>query len=191
MEVGSGGSGVGSTEPHRRRLDGADREAQEPTSPAVKRKTSGGAGFAGAEAGTGENITIRPGRRVTLLTDTAELAVTESVYGPGEKGPDPHVHHEHTDAFIVVEGRSRSLFATDRSRRRAEPSSPSPPTSSTPFATRARRPSVSSTSTPRRAASATTSVAGTLASTSTSRRSTAVATPHPWSWFASLARFAE
>jgi len=41
---------------------------------------------------------------VTLLTDTAELAVTESVYGPGEKGPDPHVHHEHTDAFIVVEG---------------------------------------------------------------------------------------
>src|SRR5439155_18666615 len=112
MEVGSGGGGVGSTEPHRRRLDGAGREAQEPTSPAPKRKTSGGAGFAGAEAGTGENITIRPGRRVTLLTDTAELAVTE--------------------------------------------------TSSTPFATRARRPSVSSTSTPRRAASATTSVAGTL-----------------------------
>ena len=104
MEVGSGGSGVGSTEPHRRRLDGAGREAQEPTSPAPKRKTSGGAGFAGGEAGTGENITIRPGRRVTLLTDTAELAVTESVYGPGEKGPDPHVHHEHTDAFIVVDG---------------------------------------------------------------------------------------
>src|SRR2546429_6391840 len=103
MEVGSGGGGVGSTEPHRRRLDGDDREAQEPTSPAPKRKTSGGAGFAGAEAGTGENITIRPGRRVTLLTDTAELAVTESLHRPVEQGPDPHLHHQHTDALIIVQ----------------------------------------------------------------------------------------
>src|SRR5436190_19516452 len=155
MEVGSGGSGVGSAEPHRRRLDGAGREAQEPTSPAPKRKTSGGAGFASAEAGTGENITIRPGRRVTLLTDTAELAVTESVYGPGEKGPDPHVHHEHTDAFIVVEGTLTFAFRDGSLEAPSGTSSPSPPTSSTPFATRARRPSVSSTSTPRRAASAT------------------------------------
>ena len=52
----------------------------------------------------GEVITIRPGRRVTLLLDTPELAITESLYGPGERGPDPHVHHEHTDSFVVVEG---------------------------------------------------------------------------------------
>jgi mannose-6-phosphate isomerase-like protein (cupin superfamily) len=52
----------------------------------------------------GEVITDRPGRRITILLDTPELAITESIYGPGERGPDPHVHHEHTDSFIVVEG---------------------------------------------------------------------------------------
>jgi mannose-6-phosphate isomerase-like protein (cupin superfamily) len=52
----------------------------------------------------GEVITNRPGKRVTLLLDTPELAVTESLYGPGERGPDQHVHHDHTDAFILVEG---------------------------------------------------------------------------------------
>jgi len=51
-----------------------------------------------------EVVTDRPGRRVALLLDTPELAITESVYGPGQRGPDPHVHHEHTDSFIVVEG---------------------------------------------------------------------------------------
>jgi len=52
----------------------------------------------------GETITSRPGRRVTLLSDTEELAVSESVYGPGERGPDLHVHREHTDAWLVLEG---------------------------------------------------------------------------------------
>jgi mannose-6-phosphate isomerase-like protein (cupin superfamily) len=52
----------------------------------------------------GETITDRPGRRVTLLVDTDELAVTDSLYGPGEQGPEPHVHHDHSDAFSVIEG---------------------------------------------------------------------------------------
>lgn len=52
----------------------------------------------------GETITDRAGRRVTLLGDTEEIAVTESIYGPGERGPDLHVHREHTDAWIVLEG---------------------------------------------------------------------------------------
>jgi len=52
----------------------------------------------------GETITDRPGRRVTLLSDTDELAVSESVYGPGERGPDEHVHRVHTDAWLLLEG---------------------------------------------------------------------------------------
>src|SRR5262245_43479146 len=65
----------------------------------------------------GETITDRPGRRVTLLVDRDELALTETVYGPGEAGPDPHVHHDHVDAFVVLEGgltftlRSGELYA--------------------------------------------------------------------------------
>jgi mannose-6-phosphate isomerase-like protein (cupin superfamily) len=57
-----------------------------------------------AGGGDGEAITDRPGRRVTLLADTEELAVTETVYGPGEQGPDPHVHHDHADVFVLLEG---------------------------------------------------------------------------------------
>ena len=43
-------------------------------------------------------------RRATLLADTDELTVTEFFYGPGERGPQPHVHHHHADAFLVVDG---------------------------------------------------------------------------------------
>jgi len=53
LVLAKAGSGVGSTEPHRRRLDGADDGAQAPAPPAPKREKSAGAGSAGAEAGTG------------------------------------------------------------------------------------------------------------------------------------------
>jgi error-prone DNA polymerase len=52
-------SGVGSTEPHRRRLDGAGSEAHVPVSPASAWEQSGGAGSAGAGAGTdGSHLTL-------------------------------------------------------------------------------------------------------------------------------------
>jgi mannose-6-phosphate isomerase-like protein (cupin superfamily) len=34
-----------------------------------------------------------------------EVVVTETRYEAGERGPDPHVHHHHVDAFWVLEGR--------------------------------------------------------------------------------------
>ncbi len=43
-------------------------------------------------------------RRATLLVDADELTVTEFFYGPGERGAQPHVHHQHSDAFFVLEG---------------------------------------------------------------------------------------
>jgi quercetin dioxygenase-like cupin family protein len=52
----------------------------------------------------GETITDRPGRRATLLVDADELTVSEFLYGPGERGAQPHVHRHHADAFLVVEG---------------------------------------------------------------------------------------
>ena len=71
-----------------------------PTEPAK----SAGAGSAGTGAGKGETITDRPGRRVTLLVDADELIVSEFAYGAGERGAEPHVHHDHADGFLVVEG---------------------------------------------------------------------------------------
>lgn len=58
----------------------------------------------------GEPITDRPGRRVTLLADTEHLTVTEFDYAPGERGASPHVHHDHSDAFLVVEGELALTF---------------------------------------------------------------------------------
>ena len=58
----------------------------------------------------GEVITDRPGRRVTLLADTEHLTLTEFDYGPGQRGASPHVHHDHSDAFLVVEGELEITF---------------------------------------------------------------------------------
>jgi mannose-6-phosphate isomerase-like protein (cupin superfamily) len=59
----------------------------------------------------GEAIADRPGRRVTLLADTEHLTVTEFEYGPGRRGAAPHVHHDHADVFLVVEGELALTFA--------------------------------------------------------------------------------
>ena len=43
-------------------------------------------------------------RKVVILGEHEEITITHSRYSPGERGPDLHVHHEHTDAFYILEG---------------------------------------------------------------------------------------
>ena len=52
----------------------------------------------------GETITNQPRRELVILSERPELTVTWTRYGPGERGPDLHVHLEHTDAFHVLDG---------------------------------------------------------------------------------------
>jgi quercetin dioxygenase-like cupin family protein len=52
----------------------------------------------------GEKITDRPERRATVLVETDEITISEFDYGPGERGAPRHVHREHADAFLVLEG---------------------------------------------------------------------------------------
>jgi quercetin dioxygenase-like cupin family protein len=52
----------------------------------------------------GENVTDLPERRATVLVEADELIVSEFAYGAGQRGASPHVHDEHADAFLVVEG---------------------------------------------------------------------------------------
>jgi quercetin dioxygenase-like cupin family protein len=54
--------------------------------------------------GEGETTTDRPERTIRILAELDSLIVSSFRYEPGEKGPDPHVHHHHTDAFYVLEG---------------------------------------------------------------------------------------
>jgi mannose-6-phosphate isomerase-like protein (cupin superfamily) len=57
--------------------------------------------------GEGEAITDRIGRFVAILVDRPELALTISRYDEGEEGPGPHLHREHADSFLVLEGALR------------------------------------------------------------------------------------
>ena len=49
--------------------------------------------------GEGETITERERREVVLLAAREDISMTWSRYAPGERGPEPHIHREHTDAF--------------------------------------------------------------------------------------------
>jgi mannose-6-phosphate isomerase-like protein (cupin superfamily) len=52
----------------------------------------------------GETIADAKRRAIVLLFDRPELTITWSRYGARERGPELHVHREHTDAFYVLEG---------------------------------------------------------------------------------------
>jgi quercetin dioxygenase-like cupin family protein len=54
--------------------------------------------------GEGEAVTDRPERTIRILCDHELLVLTWTRYEPGERGPDPHVHHRHVDAFFVLDG---------------------------------------------------------------------------------------
>ena len=49
--------------------------------------------------GEGEVLTDRAERTIAVLAGTDAIAVTETRYEAGEKGPEPHIHERHTDAF--------------------------------------------------------------------------------------------
>ena len=55
-------------------------------------------------ADDGEAVSDRDERTVRALCEHPLLDITWSRYDAGERGPDLHVHHEHVDAFYVVEG---------------------------------------------------------------------------------------
>ena len=52
----------------------------------------------------GEVISDHDRKRVEIVADTEQIVITESWYVAGERGPDPHVHHHHVDAFYILEG---------------------------------------------------------------------------------------
>jgi mannose-6-phosphate isomerase-like protein (cupin superfamily) len=61
--------------------------------------------------GPGEGEAI--GERIQIKAGRPEIAVTESRYEPGRRGPDLHVHHHHVDAFWILEGRLAFALGSD------------------------------------------------------------------------------
>ncbi len=54
--------------------------------------------------GEGETISDRAERNVIVKCDHELVDVTWTRYEPGERGPDPHIHKQHADAWYVLEG---------------------------------------------------------------------------------------
>ena len=52
----------------------------------------------------GEPILRREKRDISILVASEEVTTTQAQYAAGEQVAAPHVHHEHTDAFYVLEG---------------------------------------------------------------------------------------
>lgn len=52
----------------------------------------------------GEALSDRPERRLTALLDADEIVLTEFSYEPGERGAPLHVHSDHADGFLVLDG---------------------------------------------------------------------------------------
>ena len=71
--------------------------------------------------GEGEIVTDRPAKTLRILGELDEAIVTWFRYAPGEKGPDAHVHHHHTDAFYVLEGELELTLGAERKVVTARP----------------------------------------------------------------------
>jgi mannose-6-phosphate isomerase-like protein (cupin superfamily) len=53
---------------------------------------------------TPETISDTPTRNVLILVEDEDITITWTRFSRGERGPDLHVHHQHTDAFYVLDG---------------------------------------------------------------------------------------
>jgi quercetin dioxygenase-like cupin family protein len=82
-----------------------------------RRRTGEGHGVV-VGPGEGETITQREHRDLVILAERDDITITRMRYGPGERGPDLHVHREHTDAFYVVGGELTFVLGREADRIR-------------------------------------------------------------------------
>ena len=52
----------------------------------------------------GEPVVRRAEREISILLAREEITITHARYSAGQQVAGPHIHHEHTDAFYVLEG---------------------------------------------------------------------------------------
>lgn len=56
------------------------------------------------DAGRGDTIRDADGRQAIIMAAREQITITYFRLQPGDSGPPPHVHHQHADAFYVLEG---------------------------------------------------------------------------------------
>ena len=58
-----------------------------------------------ASACGGEPLLDSPARQASVVFAREDLTITHACYAAGEHVAGPHIHHQHTDAFYVLEGK--------------------------------------------------------------------------------------
>ena len=53
---------------------------------------------------SGEEISHNPARQASFVTARDDLTITHARYAAGEQVAGRHIHHQHTDAFYILEG---------------------------------------------------------------------------------------
>jgi quercetin dioxygenase-like cupin family protein len=61
-------------------------------------------GLVTAPITAGEPILQHETREISMLVALEDVTITHARYAPGQSVAGPHIHHEHTDAFYVLEG---------------------------------------------------------------------------------------
>ncbi len=89
------------TRPETRRRQ-AQRASNEDRSQAAARNVD--TGGVTISSNSGEAILRCERREISILVAREEITITEARYAAGEQVAGPHVHHEHTDAFYVLQG---------------------------------------------------------------------------------------
>jgi quercetin dioxygenase-like cupin family protein len=57
-----------------------------------------------ASASGGEQLIDSPARQGSFVTAREDLTITHACYAAGEQVAGRHIHHQHTDAFYILEG---------------------------------------------------------------------------------------
>jgi len=68
-----------------------------------------------------ETISDTKTRNVVILAEEPQITITWTRFSDGERGPDLHLHHEHTDAFYVLDGELTFELGPDAQRVRVGP----------------------------------------------------------------------
>jgi mannose-6-phosphate isomerase-like protein (cupin superfamily) len=64
----------------------------------------------------GDVIAARENRESVVLVEREDVTISWFRLGPGEEGPQPHIHREHSDAFYVLAGDATFILGPDRER---------------------------------------------------------------------------
>ncbi len=67
----------------------------------------------------GDELSLTPGQKLTIVESTPERLVVEAVYAPGGSPPPPHFHPDQDEHFEILEGTLQAIVGDESSELNA------------------------------------------------------------------------